>query len=109
MRAPSIRDCPETQSQLLLEVLSEHDEFLIVMHDDPDPDASASGWAIHELIQETLSRPVRLSVCGDARRKGSDWWPNARSSLIFVRDEPSFDRLAVSCGLQNYQLWRESS
>ena len=49
-----------TQSDRLLEVLDEFDDFLIVMHDNPDPDAIASGWGIWVLIQEVLDRPVRL-------------------------------------------------
>jgi nanoRNase/pAp phosphatase (c-di-AMP/oligoRNAs hydrolase) len=49
-----------TQSDRLLGVLDEFDDFLIVMHDNPDPDAIASGWGIWVLIQEVLDRPVRL-------------------------------------------------
>ncbi|NND97210.1 MAG: hypothetical protein HKN47_07770 [Pirellulaceae bacterium] len=30
------------------------------MHDNPDPDAIASGWAIEVLVQEKLQKPVRV-------------------------------------------------
>jgi len=55
---------PQTKSEQLLAVLEEFDEFLIVMHDNPDPDAIASGWGLHVLIQELLNRPVRLIGSG---------------------------------------------
>ena len=30
------------------------------MHDNPDPDAIASGWGIHKLLRDRLAKPVRL-------------------------------------------------
>jgi nanoRNase/pAp phosphatase (c-di-AMP/oligoRNAs hydrolase) len=41
-------------------VLAEYEEFLIVTHDNPDPDAIAAGWAIHDLVGRKLSKPVRM-------------------------------------------------
>lgn len=48
------------RSQPLLDVLAEYREVFVVTHDNPDPDAIATGWAIHELIVKKLSKPVRL-------------------------------------------------
>jgi nanoRNase/pAp phosphatase (c-di-AMP/oligoRNAs hydrolase) len=47
-------------SDRLLRVLAGYPKVLVVMHDNPDPDAIASGWAIQVLIQQKLGLPVRL-------------------------------------------------
>ena len=49
-----------TQSDRLLDVLSEYDEFVVVMHDNPDPDAIASGWGVQVLIEERLHKAARV-------------------------------------------------
>jgi nanoRNase/pAp phosphatase (c-di-AMP/oligoRNAs hydrolase) len=49
-----------TKSEELLHVLSEFDRFLVVMHDNPDPDAIATGWGLQLLIRRRLHRPVRV-------------------------------------------------
>lgn len=48
------------QSERFLDALAGHDRFVIVMHDNPDPDAIATGWALQCLIEERLGAPVRL-------------------------------------------------
>ena len=57
---PGRRQPRVPQSQRLLEALSAYDRFLVVMHDNPDPDAIAAGWAVRVLICEKLGRPVRV-------------------------------------------------
>lgn len=47
-----------------LGALADYDAFLVVAHDNPDPDAIATGWAVHCLIEERLRRPVRLVAGG---------------------------------------------
>ena len=49
-----------TPSTRLLETLAEYRQVFVVMHDNPDPDAIATGWAILCLIEERLNKPVRL-------------------------------------------------
>jgi nanoRNase/pAp phosphatase (c-di-AMP/oligoRNAs hydrolase) len=49
-----------TRSSRLLGVLSDFDSVLIITHDNPDPDAIASGWAILWLIETRLGLPARL-------------------------------------------------
>lgn len=49
-----------SKSDELLETLRGFDRILVVMHDHPDPDAIASGWGVHVLVQEKLAIPVRL-------------------------------------------------
>lgn len=51
---------PTIPSDRLLEVLANFERAFVVMHDNPDPDAIATGWAILSLIEERLSMPVRL-------------------------------------------------
>ena len=44
----------------LLEVIEPYDDLIVMMHDNPDPDAIAAGWAIYTLIGERLGRQARL-------------------------------------------------
>lgn len=44
----------------LLEALEPFRDLVVLMHDNPDPDAIATGWAIHTLITECLDRQPRL-------------------------------------------------
>jgi len=53
-----------TVSDRLLDILSAYPQILVVMHDNPDPDAIASGWAIRVLVEEGLGIPVRLVAGG---------------------------------------------
>lgn len=48
------------RSEELLDVLSDYERLLVVTHDNPDPDAIATGWAVQTLIQEKLRREARL-------------------------------------------------
>ncbi len=48
------------QSDRLLSVLADYDRVSVIMHDNPDPDAIASGWAVSILVEEKLSLPVRV-------------------------------------------------
>ena len=49
-----------TKSDRLLTVLGGFDRFLIIMHDNPDPDAIATGWGLQVLVEEKLGRPSRI-------------------------------------------------
>jgi nanoRNase/pAp phosphatase (c-di-AMP/oligoRNAs hydrolase) len=52
------------RSDQLLEVLAGYEHVLVVMHDNPDPDAIASGWAILCLIEEKLGIRANLIAGG---------------------------------------------
>jgi nanoRNase/pAp phosphatase (c-di-AMP/oligoRNAs hydrolase) len=56
------------RSSRFLKALSGYDRVMIVMHDNPDPDAIATGWAIHRLVGERCQLPVRLVAGGDIVR-----------------------------------------
>ena len=55
-------------SERLLKVLTPYDQVFVVTHDNPDPDAVATGWAIALLIEERLGKKARLLGCGDITR-----------------------------------------
>lgn len=52
------------RSDRFLRALAEFDEVIVVTHDNPDPDAIASGWALSVLIRERLHKSVRLVAGG---------------------------------------------
>jgi nanoRNase/pAp phosphatase (c-di-AMP/oligoRNAs hydrolase) len=54
----------KSKSSDLLRSLAGYHQILVVMHDNPDPDAIAAGWGIHELIRERLPARVRLVAGG---------------------------------------------
>ena len=56
---PQLKSLGTTKSDRLLAVLAQYQQCLVVMHDNPDPDAIATGWAILALIEERLGCPAR--------------------------------------------------
>lgn len=58
----------QTRSARLLQVLADYRQVWVVMHDTPDPDAIASGWALVWLVREKLGKPTRLIGGGDIVR-----------------------------------------
>ncbi|NIM09151.1 MAG: hypothetical protein GTO53_08410 [Planctomycetales bacterium] len=59
-RSMSTRTQVRKRSGELLDVLADFDQLLVIMHDNPDPDAIASGWAVLTLIEEKLGISTRL-------------------------------------------------
>lgn len=55
-------------SERLLRALAEYEQVLVVMHDNPDPDAIASGWGIAWMIGEKLCKQARLIGGGEIIR-----------------------------------------
>jgi nanoRNase/pAp phosphatase (c-di-AMP/oligoRNAs hydrolase) len=49
-----------TRSDRLLRAVGDFESILVVMHDNPDPDAIAAGWAVRTLCRERLGRTPRL-------------------------------------------------
>ncbi|MEX0938902.1 MAG: DHH family phosphoesterase [Pirellulales bacterium] len=68
MPATSTAHTRLTQSDSFLQALAGYRRFLVITHDNPDPDAIATGWAIHLLIQERLGGNVRLIGGGEIVR-----------------------------------------
>jgi len=50
----------QKRSDRLLQVLDEYRETVVIMHNNPDPDAMAAGWALCMLVTRRLQKPVRL-------------------------------------------------
>jgi nanoRNase/pAp phosphatase (c-di-AMP/oligoRNAs hydrolase) len=48
------------RSDRLLAVLGEYRETMIIMHNNPDPDAMATGWALLALVRGRLRKRARL-------------------------------------------------
>ncbi len=49
-----------SRSDKLLQLLADYQEILLIVHDNPDPDAIASGWALQSLIQQKLGKHASL-------------------------------------------------
>src|SRR5690606_7696537 len=61
--------CPRTKrSNQLIAALEPFSRAVVVMHDNPDPDAIATGWAIKFLLEKCTDKPVRLIGGGDIIR-----------------------------------------
>ncbi len=56
------------RSDRLLSVLDEYDDTMVIMHNNPDPDAIATGWALLLLVGSRLHKPVRLLGRGPVLR-----------------------------------------
>ncbi|MCE9557065.1 MAG: DHH family phosphoesterase, partial [Planctomycetes bacterium] len=101
-------------SQRLLKALSGHEPVLIVMHDNPDPDAIAAGWGIYRLVQEKLGVEVRLLGGGAIVRAENRLMVELLKPPLELVDElPSVENAAVvlvDCGLETKnQLYARSS
>jgi nanoRNase/pAp phosphatase (c-di-AMP/oligoRNAs hydrolase) len=56
------------RSDRLLSVLDEYDRTAVIMHNNPDPDAIATGWAISTLVECRLRKTARLLGRGPVLR-----------------------------------------
>ncbi len=51
---PQKRAAVERRIQQAMEILAQRKRILVLMHNDPDPDAIASGWAMEQIIRHFL-------------------------------------------------------
>ncbi len=65
---PTVKTTRQRTSDRLLNLLDQHEHFVVVMHDNPDPDAIATAWALQTLIEEKLGKSTRLLAGGDIVR-----------------------------------------
>jgi nanoRNase/pAp phosphatase (c-di-AMP/oligoRNAs hydrolase) len=109
---PGLRTKRSSKSDQLLAVLAEYEHCLIVTHDNPDPDAIATGWAVHTLIEEKLGRPARLIGGGGIVRAENRHLVELLQPPIELVDditqEPGTAAVLVDCGLgtSNHLLTR---
>ena len=90
---PATRWATTTKSDELLQTLSRFDRITIVMHDNPDPDAIATGWAVRTLIQDRLRRPAAV-VGGGAIVRAE----NRHMVELLLPPIELVDRLAIDDG-----------
>ena len=55
-------------SERFLRALAPYDQVFVVTHDNPDPDAVATGWALVLLVQQKLQKKAHLVGSGDITR-----------------------------------------
>lgn len=56
------------RSDRLLKILDAYGETIVIMHNNPDPDAIATGWALLRLVDRKLHKPARLLGRGPVLR-----------------------------------------
>jgi nanoRNase/pAp phosphatase (c-di-AMP/oligoRNAs hydrolase) len=92
-----------TRSDELIDVLSDYRDVLIVAHDNPDPDAIATGWGVATLIEEKLGIRPRLVGGGGIVRAENRHMLELLQPPIELVDEIHPDReiaaVLVDCGL----------
>ncbi len=104
-----------SRSERFLAAVSACDEIFVVTHDNPDPDAIASGWAIYCLIQAKLDKPVRLIGGGAIVRAENRYMLKLlEPPLELVRElacPPGTGVVLVDCGsmAQNHLLPRDAA
>lgn len=68
MRGTSPTRPKRTRSQRLLEAVGDAKEVVVMTHDNPDPDAIASGWGVCVLLEQKLSVPTSFLAGGAITR-----------------------------------------
>ena len=94
----------QSMSDKLLESLRGFDRILVVMHDNPDPDAIAAGWGIQVLIEDKLGIPVRLVGGGAIVRAENRHMVDLLGPPIELVDDVEVDErtaaVLVDCGAE---------
>lgn len=99
-------------SSRLLQTLAEYDRVTVVMHDNPDPDAIASGWGVKVLIDETLRLPTRVIGGGAIVRAENSYMVDLLDPPIELIDDLEIDdrtaTILVDCSVaaSNHLLTR---
>lgn len=92
---------PSRRSERLLQTIEPFAEVVILMHDNPDPDAIASGWAIKHLIEERTDKPVRLVGGGAIIRAENRYMVEVLEPPLELTDElelnPNTAIILVDC------------
>jgi nanoRNase/pAp phosphatase (c-di-AMP/oligoRNAs hydrolase) len=66
---------PRTKpSERFLKALAPYDQVFVVTHDNPDPDAVATGWALVLLVQQKLQKKAHLVGSWSRRWSWSAGW-----------------------------------
>jgi nanoRNase/pAp phosphatase (c-di-AMP/oligoRNAs hydrolase) len=88
-----------SRSERLIEAVRPFERVVVLMHDNPDPDAIATGWAIKCLLERKTDKPVRLIGGGEIVRAENchmvkllepplelveDFEPDAQTAVVLV-------------------------
>ena len=96
-------ECELYRTRRLLHVIGQFDRALIVTHDNPDPDAIATGWALRELITRRIGVPTRLVGGGAIVRAENRYMVELLRPPIELVDRLDFDErtaiILVDCGV----------
>lgn len=91
-----------SKSQKLLETLAPYEKIVVVMHDNPDPDAIAAGWCLHTLIEVKTKQTVSLVGGGGIVRAENQHMVELLHPPLELVDEYEFDAstapVLVDCG-----------
>ena len=91
-----------TRSAQLLDTVSGYDQVLVITHDNPDPDAIASGWSLKWLVERKLGIPTRLIGGGGiVRAENRQMVKLLDAPIELVQDYYHVDQTAailVDCG-----------
>ena len=86
----------QKRSDRLLSVLDEYRETLVIMHNNPDPDAMATGWAVVILAKRRLRKPARLVGRGPILRAENLEFVRLLQPPIELVDEVDVDEGAAT-------------
>ncbi|MCA9151119.1 MAG: DHH family phosphoesterase [Planctomycetales bacterium] len=91
------------RSRRLLHIVGQYEKATIVTHDNPDPDAIATGWALRELITRRIGVPTRLVGGGAIVRAENRYMVELLQPPIELVDRLDFDDrtaiILVDCGI----------
>lgn len=90
-------------STRFLATISRYRNALIVAHDNPDPDAVATGWAIKQLIETCTNMKATLIAGGQITRAENRHMVESLEAPIVLVDTPQADTstavILVDCGV----------
>lgn len=86
----------QKRSDRLLSVLDEYRSTVIIMHNNPDPDAMAAGWALLMIISRQLKKPVRLLGRGPILRAENRQFVKLLQPPIELVDEIHLDATSAT-------------
>lgn len=88
-----------SRSERLIEAVRPFERVVVLMHDNPDPDAIATGWAVKCLLERKTDKPARLIGGGEIVRAENchmvqllqpplelveDFVPDAQTAVVLV-------------------------
>jgi nanoRNase/pAp phosphatase (c-di-AMP/oligoRNAs hydrolase) len=99
----TLRRSGTKRSERLLAAIEPYERVAIVMHDNPDPDAIATGWAAKFLLDQRSDKPTRLIAGGDIVRAENRHMVRLLRPPLELLDDVQLEAgtavILVDCGL----------